>query len=211
MAIKSKSADSEQKLKQQKINSSIVQTNCLASAAMAIDHLHGRGRLLDAPTIMDQLATSANKVNDGNLKEVEQMLVAQAKTLDYIFYDALKQLADVNMINQIEVFSNIAFRAQSQCRKTLAALAELKHPRRVTFVKQQNNAINQQVNNGIESESGNFKKNKKFANELITEVAHEKVDVGGAISASAIDSSSEALEVFNGTKNSGRERKEQKK
>jgi hypothetical protein len=156
--------------------------------------------LLDAPTVMDQLANSANKVSDSNLKEVEQMLMTQAKTLDYIFYDALKQLADVNMINQIEVFSNIAFRAQSQCRKILATLAELKHPRRVTFVKQQNNAINQQVNNRIESESGNFKKNKKFANELISEVTHKKVDIGGAISASAIDSSSEAVEVFNGAK-----------
>lgn len=204
MAIKSKSADSEQKLKQQKINSSIVQTNCLASAAMAIDHLHGRGRLLDAPTIMDQLATSANKVNDGNLKELEQMLVTQAKTLDYIFYDALKQLADVNMINQIEVFSNIAFRAQSQCRKTLATLAELKHPRRVTFVKQQNNAINQQVNNGIESEPENFKNNKKFANELISEVIHEKVDIGGAISASSIDSSSKTVGALNRPKDAAR-------
>ncbi|STX44502.1 Uncharacterised protein [Legionella donaldsonii] len=211
MAIKSDSADSEQKLKQQKINSSIAQTNCLASAAMAIDHLHGRGRLLDVSTVLDQLEASANKVSDGNLKEVEQMLMTHAKTLDYIFYDALKQLADLNMINHIEVFSNIAFRAQSQCRKTLATLAELKHPRRVTFVKQQNNAINQQVNNGVESESGNFKKNKKFANELISEVAHEKVDIGGAISASAIDSSSEAVGVFNRAKNSGRERKEQKK
>lgn len=201
MTIKPKSTDSEQKLKQQKINSSIVQTNCLASAAMAIDHLHGRGRLLDAPTIMDQLATSANKVNDGNLKEVEQMLVTQAKTLDYIFYDALKQLADVNMINQIEVFSNIAFRAQSQCRKTLATLAELKHPRRVTFVKQQNNAINQQVNNGIEHKSRNFKNNKKLANELISEVTHEKVDIGGTISASSIDSASETVEIFDRTKN----------
>ncbi|BCA93915.1 hypothetical protein TUM19329_02760 [Legionella antarctica] len=204
MAIRSKSADSQQKLKQQKINSSIVQTSCLASAAMAIDHLHGRGRLLDAPTVMDQLATSANKVNDGNLKEVEQMLMTQAKTLDYIFYDALKQLADVNMINQIEVFSNIAFRAQSQCRKTLATLAELKHPRRATFVKQQNNAINQQVNNGIESESGNFKKNKKFANELISEVTNEKVDIGGAISAGTIDSSSETVDVLNRPKDTRR-------
>ncbi|HHF7344410.1 TPA: hypothetical protein ACPSKB_000815 [Legionella feeleii] len=205
MAIKSKSADSEQKLKQQKINSSIVQTNCLASAALAIDHLHGRGRLLDAPTIMDQLATSANKVNDGNLKEVEQMLVTQAKTLDYIFYDALKQLADVNMINQIEVFSNIAFRAQSQCRKTLATLAELKHPRRVTFVKQQNNAINQQVKNAEDAKSENFKKNKKFANELISEVTHEKVDIGGTISASSIDSASETVGALNRPKDTGRQ------
>jgi hypothetical protein len=121
------------------------------------------------------------------------------------------KLTNVDMINQIEVFSNIAFRAQAECRKTLSVLAELKHPRRVTFVKQQNNAVNQQVNNTVKYESEEFENSKKFANELISEMTHEKVDIGRAISAGAIDSSSETVDVFNGAKNSGGERKEQKK
>ncbi|MGH8646968.1 MAG: hypothetical protein ACREX4_21935 [Gammaproteobacteria bacterium] len=41
----------------------------------------------------------------------------------------------------------LALKAQNQCRQTLAALAEIKNPRRTTFIGQQNNATNQQVNN----------------------------------------------------------------
>lgn len=40
-----------------------------------------------------------------------------------------------------------ALKAQNQCRQTLAALAEIKNPRRTTLIGQQNNATNQQVNN----------------------------------------------------------------
>lgn len=53
----------------------------------------------------------AKKITDGNTKEIEQMLYTHAKTLDYVFYDALSQLADCSMINQIETYANIAFRA----------------------------------------------------------------------------------------------------
>ncbi len=144
---------------------------------MTISSLHGRGQILDTPTVMDELIKSAKKITNNNTDELEQMLITQAKTLDYIFYDALGKLVDVNMVNQIELFTTIAFRAQAQCRKTLAVLAELKHPRRTTFIKQQNNAITQQVNNEVKS---NSKKIKKVANELLSEVNHETLDLRGA-------------------------------
>ena len=137
MTSKLENSESEKEAKK-KIDRSKVHINCFASAAMAINNLHGHGRLLDAPAVMDELTKSARKIAAGDITEIEQMLMTQAKTLDYIFYDALNQLTNLDMINQIEVFSNIAFRAQTQCRKTLSVLAELKHPRRVTFVKQQN-------------------------------------------------------------------------
>lgn len=155
-----------------KINEAKAHTNCFASAAMAINMLHGRGRLLDCPTVMQELIESAKKVNSGNLNEIEQMLMTQAKSLDYIFYDAMSKLADLNMINQIETFVSIALRAQSQCRKTLATLAEIKHPKRTTFIQQQNNAV--QVN------QLNSKNSKNFANEMISEVNLEKMDTRSA-------------------------------
>ena len=96
------------------------------------------------------------------------------------------------MINQIEVFINIAFRAQSQCRKTLAVLAELKHPRRTTFIKQQNNAITQQVNNEVKSNPKNF---EKVANELL-EIKHEqRLDTRTAPSSITTDPTMATVEV----------------
>jgi hypothetical protein len=42
----------------------------------------------------------------------------------------------------------LALKAQSNCRSTIEALGELKHPKAVAFVKQANIAHTQQVNNG---------------------------------------------------------------
>lgn len=45
----------------------------------------------------------------------------------------------------------MALKAQAQCRATLEALAEIKNPRPVAFVKQANiSGEHQQVNNGVQ-------------------------------------------------------------
>ncbi|KTD69295.1 hypothetical protein Lste_2453 [Legionella steelei] len=195
MTNKSKNKHNQEDAKQQqKIHNSKVHVNCLSSAAMAISELHGHGHVLDTPTLMDELIKSSSRINEGNLKEIEDMLMAQAKTLDYVFYDTLKQLPNLNMINQIEVFSNIALKAQAQCRKTLAVLSELKHPRRsITFVKQQNNAFNQQINN----QSDSIENNKKVANELLKETQNETLDFRGTTKTSIINPTMETLESIN--------------
>lgn len=124
-----------------------IHMNCFAKAALTVSSLHGFGKILDTPTIMQGFKDGAKRVTDDDTKEIEQMLYTHAKTMDYVFYDALEKLSKCNMINQIETYANIAFRAQNQSRKTLLALADLKNPHRATFIKQQNNAINQQINN----------------------------------------------------------------
>ena len=51
-----------------------------------------------------------------------------------------------------ETYLRLALKAQAQCRATVEALAEIKNPRPVAFVKQANIAQGpQQVNNRIES------------------------------------------------------------
>lgn len=211
MAVELESAANDARRKKQKIDQAKIHTNCFASAAMAINILHGHGEGLDAPTAMEVLIDSAKRVTSGNITEIEQMLMTQAKILDYVFYDALSKLHDLNMMNQIEVFTNIAFRSQSQCRKTLAVLAELKHPRRTTFIKQQNNAINQQVNNGAESKQEFSENNKKFTNEVIAEVTHElkKMDIGTTIETVTANSNPEAVGVFDRTQNGIRKKYQQ--
>jgi hypothetical protein len=56
-------------------------------------------------------------------------------------------MINAEMSNPIQVFADIAFKAQNQSRKTLLALSAIKHPQQQTVVKQQNVAFNQQVNN----------------------------------------------------------------
>ncbi|HAT7072034.1 TPA: hypothetical protein JAN90_04490 [Legionella pneumophila] len=182
------------KKEEKAIKRSKVQINCFAQAALTIDTLHGRSKLLDVPTVMQGLIDGAQKITEGNTKEIEQMLFTHVKTLDYVFYDALSQLTDCQMINQIEVYANIAFRAQNQSRKALLALAELKNPRRATFIKQQNNAINQQINSSSQEQVKNFKNSNKFANELLKEADRETLDCRGTPETGSINPKMETLE-----------------
>ncbi len=179
-------------------NRSKIQVNCFAKAALAIDKLHGHGNLLDVPTVMQGYIDGAKKITDGSTKEIEQMLYTHAKALDYVFYDALGQLADCGMINQIETYSNIAFRAQNQSRKTLLALMELKNPRRATFIKQQNNAITQQVNNEVKSNPKNFENSEKVANELLEVKNEQWMDTRTTTSSITADPEMATVEVCRG-------------
>ena len=151
-----------------------VYTNCFASAALAIDRLHGKN--LDSVTVMQNLMESAKKIENGDITEIEDMLMTQSKALDYMFYETLNKLVNLDMLHQLQVFTDIALRVQNQSRKTLVALAELKHPKRTTFIKQQNNAVNQQINNGYEPTITNSEKNKIVANELLEEKNEQWLD-----------------------------------
>lgn len=81
---------------------------------------------------------------------VEEILVAQADTLDAVF-NAMLLRAMINQTNlqHFEGFMRIAMKAQSQCSLTLRTLSEIKNPRQTAFIKQQNNANQQIVNNAL--------------------------------------------------------------
>ena len=122
--------------------------------------------------------------------------MTQAHTLDCLFHKMTSKAARADYIPNIQIYFEIAMKAQKQCRQTLSALVDIKHPRRATFVKQQNNAINQQINN--DSDFENFQ--EKPANELLTEVKHETVDTRGTLKASRADKELAAVEKIHGSK-----------
>jgi hypothetical protein len=105
----------------------------------------------DLSSLVEELKGQAATASSGNLARAEAMLVSQAHTLDAIFHD-LSRRACRNKGEYLEAFERylrLALKAQSQCRTTLETLAEIKNPRPVAFVKQQNIAAGpQQVNNG---------------------------------------------------------------
>lgn len=92
----------------------------------------------------------ADKVKAGNSDEMESLLVAQATALDAIFNELARRSA-LNMgeyLDASERYMRLALKAQAQSRATVEALAEVKSPRAVAFVKQANIANGpQQVNN----------------------------------------------------------------
>lgn len=181
--------DENDKIRAALIDRTLNYTNATISSAFTIHAIHDQR--LDLGTIAKELAQSAGRLVDGNTREIEMILLSQAQTLDVLFHRMLTQLSAMQMVNQIQVFADIALRAQNQSRKTLAVLADLKNPRRATFIKQQNNAVNQQVNNTVKQDNSKISEN--LANELVSKVKHEKMDDGRKVKAISVNKKSEAM------------------
>ena len=156
----------------------------------------------------------ANKLKGGDLSEVESTLMAQALTLDAMFNE-ISRMAVANMGGQymaaFEIYMRLALKAQSQSRSTLETLAEVKYPKAATFVRQQNVAYQQQVNNGESLKQVKetvpapaCEKNINQSNELLEANHGEWLDTGATGATIGNDKKLEAVGKINGRKNNGR-------
>ncbi len=92
------------------------------------------------------------KLRTGDCEDIEEMLLAQAHTLDCLFTQlttkGIKALAIPKAISQMPALPksllNLALKAQNQSIKTLKTINEIKNPKRsTTFVK---NYVDKQLN-----------------------------------------------------------------
>ena len=136
--------------------------------------------------VVDAINGETQKVINGEMGRAEEMLVSQAHVLDMMF-SAMTQRAVTNMnaghVQAMDTYMRIALKAQSQCRTTLEALSEIKNPRTATFIKQQNNAAQQQVNNAPSA----HEKNITPTNELLEAHHGERLDTGTAAAAGTVN------------------------
>ena len=120
-------------------------------AALTMSAFTPMKQWLDVNAMRDELEKQAKEVGNGDMSRPKAILTAQAHTLDVMF-NSLAQIACKNMnagyLQATEAYMRMALKAQSQCRTTVEALAEIKFPKHATFIKQQNVAHQQQVNNG---------------------------------------------------------------
>jgi hypothetical protein len=102
----------------------------------------------DLPRLIDTLREQIKKLQAGDMSSVEAMLYGQAKTLETLFTALARRASKNDGLKQFQVNLTLALKAQAQCRATLEALAEIKNPRPVSFVRQSNVTTGpQQVNN----------------------------------------------------------------
>jgi len=166
----------------------------------------------DLTAMVSELQAQAARVQSGDLSEVEAMLSAQARTLDNIFH-CLAQRSFQNMVggytHAADTYLRLAMKAQSQCRTTAEALAEIKYPKAPTFVKQQNVGQNVQVNNGTPNTADGAPKPRAEkditpSNKLLSEAGHEAMDFGGAAAASGLDPDMATVEAVDRSQKRGR-------
>jgi len=140
------------------------------------------------------------KVQGGDMRPVEALLYGQAMTLETIFTNLARRAASQEYLKQFQAYLGLALKAQAQCRATLEALAEIKNPRPVSFVKQANISNGpQQVNNGPSPESGpvrtdaHARQNIGQKNELLEHQHGNYLDTGAQGTAGGADTHLEAV------------------
>lgn len=188
----------------------VMSVNCVTpsnAASIAISSIYSHLEVTDGRASVEGLEQDAlrkeldrqnEELLSGDTQRIETMLLDQSHTLQSMFTFFLQKMSGSKQMDQMEVFTRLALKAQNQCRQSLATLGELKNPRRATFIKQQNNAVNQQVNNE------NPKKTEKDANELLEVIPNERLDTRTKKETVGVDKKVEAVGEVNGCKNRDR-------
>lgn len=140
------------------------------------------------------LAKQIEDVKAGDLSCAETTLAAQANTLDLIFNSLAREAANSKLLNHFETYMRLALKAQSQCRTTYETLAEIKNPKPMSFIKQQNIGLNQQVNN--DSAHSTNEKPINSSNELLEVQNGKRLDTRTEGSTIGTNQELEAVEVI---------------
>lgn len=161
----------------------------------------------DVNVLADELAAQVKAVNQGNMQRTEGMLLSQAQALDAIFVNLMRRSTNQTMMTHWETYMRMGMKAQSQCRATLQALAEIKNPRPVAFVKQANinNGGLQQVNNEMAAPMPSPAHAREIENgktKLLEEISDGRtyMDARTTPATGYSDKTLEPVEVINGTK-----------
>jgi hypothetical protein len=154
---------------------------------------------IDSVDLIKELIEQSKAIEEGDLTKIERYLYSQAIALDSLFKKMIAQISGTNYINQLQIYTSLALKAQNQCRSTLETLARIKTPNQTTFIKQQNNAVAQQVNpSPLPEKPKNF---ENPANELLNERIYETLDDRRPHQAIEVNPQMETMATFDRSKN----------
>jgi hypothetical protein len=156
---------------------------------------------LDFHALQAELEGRCVSLINGDMSRVEAMLMGQAHSLQAISAFFAYKMANAEYMSTLEEYARLSFNAQNQCRQTLATLVELKNPKRATFIKQQNNAVNQQIN-----QRENPKNTEYPANKILEEIPSERLDPRTPQAAIGVNQEVEAMGENHRTKDGRREK-----
>lgn len=153
------------------------------------------------------LSESMTRVQEGDMKQCEAMLVGQAQALQTIFMNFSRRTLSQDYQANLESFFKMAMKAQNQCRMTLETLAAIKNPP-VVFARQANinqGNGNQQVNNGTSAPAPRAQEEKTIpSNELLEDQHGERLDTRTTRAASSSDKELAAVGKSDGPKDGHR-------
>ena len=134
------------------IENARLMTNGALGATMIVDS-YFKSTKVNLGTIFSTLQEQARALHNGDMSQVESMLIGQAVALQSMFVDFAVRAKNATTLGAVQGLAQLALHSQAGSRSTLQTLADVKNPRQVAFVKQTNVAQNQQINNGVSSSS----------------------------------------------------------
>lgn len=160
----------------------------------------------DISALIEELNGRTKRLKEGSTEDMEAMLYAQAHALQSIFVNLSRRAVKQDYLKQFGAYLGFALKAQAQCRATLETLAEVKNPKPPTFVRQQNVAYQQQVNNGDlrnkpHDAPARTEKPANQSNELLEAQHGERLDSGTAGTAGGIDPAMATVETIDRREN----------
>lgn len=167
---------------------------------------------VDLDIMADVMRTVAKRMSKpcAGSEDIESALASSAILLGHLSATWLTSASDQHTVEGVGLFSHLALKALEQQRKTLATLANIRNLKRVAFVKQLNQAVNQQVNNGenssVDSISG--KNSESSTSELLEMIPSERLDTRTQSQAIRSDPRLEALDTQHRPENRRREGQE---
>ena len=152
---------------QKKLNAIAVNHSAFMSALVSEKYGQKIMPELDLYDVMEELKHDMKAVNNGDLKELENMLLGQAKALQTMFVTLARMSTTQEYLKHHNAYATLALKSQAQSRATIQALIELKYPRQVVVTQQANiNNGNQQINHGTGTTT-HAGKNQSEPNELM--------------------------------------------
>ena len=153
----------------------------------------------DLGELVKDFREQVTQVQNGDMSRPEAMLYGQAVTLQTLFTNLTRRAANQDHLKQFQAHLTLALKAQSQCRSTLEALAEMKNPRPVSFVTQANISNGpQQVNNASSTRTHAYAgKTPDAPNELFEHQHGNTLEFGAKSPASRADQAVEAVGAVN--------------
>jgi hypothetical protein len=174
----------------------------LANARAAVQFAGKQsGELLPIGPFAAALVKSAQRVNAGNMEDVEATLVSQAVTLNFMFGE-LSRTAASNMSTHPEAadrYFRMSMQAQNQCRMTLETLSNIKNPP-IIYARQANIASGpQQVNIVSMSPTSHAGENQILPYKLLERDNEQRMDTPPKSPTGPGNSRMEALAGIHGT------------
>lgn len=168
------------KSKEEKIAETKMQVSAaVMSAAASEKFATGMFPDMSMSLLINQLEAKINSVQNGDMQEMEAMLVGQAQALQTMFVSLGRRAVAQTQLKPYGMYLTLALKAQSQSRATIQALTELKYPKQATFVKQANITTgNQQINNGLH-DPAHAKEKTTDTNKLLVEVNYGSETMDG--------------------------------